>query len=216
MKTTNILPHENFPLYGNFNESMCNSRHLYNIVHPLLYGYTHTHTLPTHTHTHIGDDPSCQVVTMVAKGVKLFVGTSGGVVGVFDSESVELLNVFSWHKEKVRTLLVMPKEMEACICNEIPFNNLESEHQNGVSKGHKFQRGMSAFAYLENQHCIHNDEPDAVMLMSIGNGRRKYQVSEQSKQERIKIFNDTQHSIGRRPTSMDKLGEDIVLLQWRS
>ncbi len=150
---------------------------------------------------------------MVAKGVKLFVGTSGGVVGVFDSESVELLNVFSWHNEKVRTLLVMPKEMEACICNEIPF---ESDHQNLAAKGPKFQRGMSAFAYLENQHCIHNDEPDAVMLMSIGNGRRRYQVSEQSKQDRIKIFNDAQHSIGRRPTSMDKLGEDIVLLQWRS
>lgn len=178
--------------------------------------YIHARThIPTHcTHTHTENDISCQVVTMIAKGVKLFVGTSGGVVGIFHSESRELLNSFTWHKEKVRTLLVMPREMEACICNEIPFK--DSEPEQNKSTHNKFQRGMSAFGYIENQHCIHNHEPDAVMLTSIGNGRRRYQVIEQSKQDRIKIFNETQQSIGRRPTSMDKLGEDIVLLQWKS
>ena len=165
------------------------------------------------------NDLSFQVATMIAQGRKLFVGTSGGTVGVFDSETNELLNAFSWHKEKVRTLLIMPKEMEPCICNEIPFSDKEEDTPDTPSRpgsNPRIRRGISAFSYMDNQHYIHNPEPDAVVLTSIGNGRRRYQVHELTKEDRIRIFNETDQSIGRRPTSIDKSGEDIVLLQWRS
>ena len=157
---------------------------------------------------------------MVAQGKKLFIGTAGGIVATFDSESGELLNSFSWHKEKVRTLLVMPKEMEPSICNEIPFSGEEENTPDKPSHSRsnpRLRRGISAFSYMDNQHYIDNPEPDSVVITSIGNGRRRYQVHELTKEDRIRIFNETDQFIGRRPTAIiDKSGEDIVLLQWRS
>ena len=73
-----------------------------------------------------------QVATLVATGRKILVGSTSGVVGIFDSETRHLLNSFSWHKDKVRTLLVMPKEMEPCICAEIPFPEKAGEEANDV------------------------------------------------------------------------------------
>jgi len=172
-----------------------------------------------------GDDQSFQVVTMVTHSSKLFIGTSSGVVGVFDSESQQLLNSFAWHREKVRTLLVMPQQVEPCVCNEVPFPSDEEES--------RLKRGVSVFSYMDNRHYMHNPEPDAVMVTSIGNGRRKYELNEQSKQDRIRIFNETQYSFrktatnkspglargpaDRRATAFEKQSElDIVLLQWKS
>ena len=56
-------------------------------------------------------------------------GTTVGVVAIFDSETVNLLNCFHWHKDKVRMLLAMPRQVEPCICAEIPF----PEQQSGSS-----------------------------------------------------------------------------------
>ena len=66
---------------------------------------------------------------MVCSGHKVIVGTT---IRAIDSENFDLLNFFRWHKEKVRTLLLMPKEAEPCICAEIPFTEHEDEpHKTG-------------------------------------------------------------------------------------
>ena len=181
----------------------------------------------------------------MAVGRKILVGTTSGVVGIFDSETRCLLNSLSWHKDKVRTLLVMPKEMEPCICSEIPFPDKEESSgsasppmgSSSASPSHgqntriltqlqpqtrhprKTQRGMSVFSYLDNRFRIHNPEPDAVMITSIGNGRRRYHVHEQTKAEKLRIFERAQLSKGRRTNqdpSRSKYGDDVVLLTWRS
>ena len=186
------------------------------------------------------------MATLVTAGRKILVGTTSGVVGIFDSETRCLLNSLSWHKDKVRTLLVMPKEMEPCICSEIPFPDKKDETNghvttppmgsNAASPLHgnrtrpliqlqpsaqppKAQRGMSVFSYLDNRFRIHNPEPDAVMITSIGNGRRRYNVHEQTKAEKLRIFERAQllsrHKTDHDP-SRSKYGDDIVLLTWRS
>lgn len=179
-------------------------------------------------------------------GRKILVGTTSGVVGIFDSETRGLLNSLSWHKDKVRTLLVMPKEMEPCICSEIPFPEKEEESSGSVSpptggnsssplhgkttriltqlqppSRHlpKPQRSMSVFSYLDNRFRIQNPEPDAVMITSIGNGRRRYHVHEQTKAEKLRIFERAQQLRGHKTeldSSRSKYGDDVVLLTWRS
>ena len=37
-----------------------------------------------------------------------------------------------------------------------------------------------------------NPEPDAVMVTSIGNGRRRYHVHEQTKSEKLRVFERAQ------------------------
>ena len=177
--------------------------------------HTHTHT---HTEDATEDDATFQVVTMVATGRKLFIGTTGGTVGVFDSESGQLQNVFSWHKEKVRTLLVMPKEMEPCVCNEIPFPDQEAKQVRSASAPTQMVHptsGAEEPSGIERYHYIHNPEPEAVMITSVGNGRRRYVVNEQSKDDsEVERRNTGQRS--HRADLHDKHEEDIVLLTWRS
>ncbi|KAL5496266.1 hypothetical protein EMCRGX_G012511 [Ephydatia muelleri] len=75
-------------------------------------------------------EPACQpkdtecssnILSLAGQGRKVFVGTSGGSVGVVDSETCAVLKVFAWHQGKVRTLLVMPREVEGCLCAEVPI-----------------------------------------------------------------------------------------------
>ena len=189
------------------------------------------------------------MATLIASGRKILVGTTSGVVGIFDSETRSLINALHWHKDKVRTLLVMPKEMEPCICSEIPFpeKDEDSVHTSGVttpSTGSenssplhakttriltqlqpvsrhppKAHRGMSVFSYLDNRFRINNPEPEAVMITSIGNGRRRYHIHEQTKAEKLKIFEKAQllrsHNSDH-DSSRSKYGDDVVLLTWRS
>jgi hypothetical protein len=178
-----------------------------------------------------GEDVAFQVTSLVASGRKILVGTTSGVVGIFDSETRSLLNALHWHKDKVRTLLVMPKEMEPCICSEIPLPEKEedSTHTSGVAtpttgsenshgktsrRPPKVQRGISQFSYLDNQFQIHNPEPDAVMITSIGNGRRRYHVHKKN------FGNDqllrTQKPDHGQDSLWSKQGDDIVFLTWRS
>ena len=191
-----------------------------------------------------------QVTALVASGRKILVGTTSGVVGIFDSETFSLLNALHWHKDMVRTLLVMPKEMEPCICSEIPFPEKEEDSANksGVttpSTGSenslplhdkttriltqlqpvpkhppKVQRGISVFSYLDNRFRIHNPEPEAVMVTSIGNGRQRYHIHEQTKAEKQNSENDQLLRNHKSDHGQDSLrgkhGDDIVLLTWRS
>ena len=177
-----------------------------------------------------------QVTALAASGRKILVGTTSGVVGIFHSETRSLLNALHWHKDKVRTLLVMPKEMEPCICSEIPLPEKkdDSAHTSGVttpSTGSenskiagvltqlqpasrhppKIQRGMSQFSHLDNQFQIRNPEPEAVMITSIGNGRRRYHVYEQNDQPLRSLKSD--HS---QESLRSKYGDNIVFLTWRS
>ena len=76
------------------------------------------------------------------------------------------------------------------------------------------------FSYLDNRFRIHNPEPDAVMITSIGNGRKRYHVHEQTKAEKLMIFERAQllkpgHKMTSDP-SRSKYGDDVVLLTWRS
>ena len=196
------------------------------------------------------EDLTFQVTALVASGRKILVGTTSGVVGIFDSETFSLLNALHWHKDMVRTLLVMPKEMEPCICSEIPFPEKEedSADKSGVtmpltgsensSPSHrkttriltqlqpvpkhppKVQRGISVFSYLDNQFRVHNPEPEAVMITSIGNGRRRYHIHEQTKAGKQNLENDQPLRNHKSEHSQDSLrgkyGDDIVLLTWRS
>ena len=179
-------------------------------------------------------DAVFQVTALVASGRKILVGTTSGVVGIFDSETRSLLNALHWHKDKVRTLLVMPKEMEPCICSEIPFPEKEkdSTHTSGVTtpltksetltqlqpvSRHppKIQRGISQFPYLDNQFQVQNPEPEAVMITSIGNGRQRYHAHEQNfdnDQQLRSLKSDHGHDSFR----SGKYGDDIVFLTWRS
>ena len=47
-------------------------------------------------------------------------------------QGVETLSYLSWYREKVRTLLIMPSQVEPCICVEIPLP--DQENGNGTGK----------------------------------------------------------------------------------
>ena len=202
---------------------------------------THTYINPCLQHTLAEDDVSFQVTTLLAHDRKIFIGTTGGLVGIYDSETRQLLNTLSWHKDKVRTLLVMPKETEPCICAEIPFpkqepewdasldpapvpgekhtkmyNKIQTQQQSAQKT--QYQRGMSMFTYLENRYHIPNNEPDAVIITSVGSGRKTYTVHEQTKAEKLEIFESSLRTPRGRVAGRNRsaAGEDTVLLTWRS
>ena len=171
------------------------------------------------------DDGTFQVATLLAHGRKVFIGTTGGTVGVFDSESCQLLNTFDWHKGKVRTLLMMPKEMEPCICSEIPFpekeewSNQTADHTNRTRRHPPpVTRQSSAFSYMNNPMFIPNHDPEAVMICSIGNGRKKFVTNELTKAEKLKMFDKAAalKTVYRRDGTVPTKGEDVCILAWRS
>ena len=125
---------------------------------------------------------------------KLFVGTTGGYVLVVDAEKAVVTNVLSWHVGKVRTLLVMPKQMEPCVCAEVHFYE---EARGEGAEG-------PAVLPTDNEHMIHNpSDPDACVVTSIGNGRRKCTVAKQLSGQQY----------GR---SLSLRIEDLCLLTWKS
>ena len=116
-----------------------------------------------------------------AHGQKVFVGTSGGTVGVFNSETCSLMKSFSWYIGKVQALLVLPKEAEHCICAEIPYD--EKQHQSSSSITASQSRNRSQISAFENIKYVPNREPEAVMITSIGKGRKRFIVKEPSSTE---------------------------------
>lgn len=158
-------------------------------------------------------------MTLMCAGHKLFVGTSSGVVAIFDSETVNLLKCFSWHKNRVRTLLAMPKQVEPCICAEIPFPDKDnkgcksrsSSDPHGVRNSASTILSLSAnrkyegvtkkeesltesLSYSDNICFIPNPEPESIMVTSVGNGKVVHTQS----------MSSSTHS------------EDVMLLTWKS
>ena len=59
------------------------------------------------------------------------IGTTIGSVAIFDSETFNVISYLSWHREKVRTLLIMPSQVEPCICAEISLPDQENGNRTG-------------------------------------------------------------------------------------
>lgn len=149
-------------------------------------------------------DITLQVTALAASGKKVFVGTDAGSVGILDSETVQLLRTLHWYNGKVRTLLVMPKEIESCICAEIPA-------QPDTTKPKKRPQDST-----KNPHNTANTDHNAVIVTTFGNGRTKFSVNEMTKSERAKQFDKKFQSLAPLGTSTGRLNEDISLLMWRS
>lgn len=164
-------------------------------------------------------------------------------MGIFDSETRDVLQFFNWHKDKVRMLLIMPQQVEPCICAEVPFPDPEYDKcdcENGkpgmqssprtgrkrfspkkqamleTSKAHKKLDYSSQFSYLDNKYCMHNLEPESGMITSVGNGRDNYCIHMQSKEDKVQIFNRA----ALHKSAYKKCGrqqpDDIVLRTWRT
>lgn len=159
-------------------------------------------------------------------------GTTIGHVAIFDSETVNLLNYFDWHKDKVRTLLVMPKQVEPCVCAEIPFPEQGSADSTRQSKRDALEstthskRSLNLdqpprsfnrqFTYLENDQYITNSDPDSVLVTSVGNGKEGYCLHPQSKEEKVKVFDKAAlRRSAHRGGGGRQVWEDVVLLTWK-
>lgn len=143
--------------------------------------------------------------TLAAHDKKVFFGTDGGSVGILDSETLQLIRALHWYDGKVRTLLVMPKEMECCICAEVPAHT-----QEGSKKSHLKPQD------LNNPHNVGVRDRNAVMLTTFGNGRRKYCVHKVTKSERTKQFDREFELSLPSAKSGQYLHEDVSLLSWKS
>ena len=110
----------------------------------------------------------------------LYVGTSAGVVEVYESESGDLLQLFSWHAAGVTALIELPPEMKQSICAECSSARcLPSTHQSLVNneivpyqrvcQESCLQRNTYALSRL---HLIHKSMTfsDTPLMISIGNG----------------------------------------------
>ena len=146
------------------------------------------HSIPSlcalHAFTlHFSDDSSDsghpKVTALLASGKKVLVGTDVGTVGIIDSETCEVLHCLQWHAQKVRTLLLMPAEMEPCVCSETPLAESSVENSGGARRTSTRkiirQRTLSDTDLPSlpdnNPMSIHNAEPERHMVASIGNGR---------------------------------------------
>lgn len=151
-------------------------------------------------------DSTFQINTLAAHGKKVFFGTDGGIVGILDSETHQLIRSLHWYNGKVRTLLVMPKEIECCICAEVP-----APTQRDTRTSHKKPQDTS-----KNPHNITITDRNAVMVTTFGNGRRKYEVHSVTKSERTRQFDkEFQSSLTTKQFS-HYLHDDITLLSWKS
>ena len=106
-------------------------------------------------------------------GSKLFVGSQDGKVVIMTADMKTVTNSMTlhWHKETVNIFLPIPKEMEPCICSEIPFNFTEENPP---------KPPPSTF----NPYRIPNPDPNATVIASIGIGRKMYDNTFTSDSER--------------------------------
>lgn len=92
--------------------------------------------------------PHPKVTALAATGRKVLVGTQDGAVGVVDSKTCLVITCLSWHTSKIRSLLVMPPEMEPCVCSELPLPELERDDSVGTKLARKPTR------MLVHQKCM--------------------------------------------------------------
>ena len=135
---------------------------------------------------------------------KVFVGTSGGTVGVFNSETCSLMKSFSWYIGKVQALLVLPKEAEHCICAEIPYDEKQHQSSSSITASQSRNTSQTLRQAESNIHYTPNHEPEAVVMISIGEGRKRFVVKEPSSTE------------GPSVKSIPALKQDVCLRMWRA
>ena len=150
--------------------------------------------------------------TLAAHGRKVFFGTDCGSVGIIDSQTHQLLRCLHWYEGKVRTLLVMPKEVEACICAEasLPSQVPAKQKENG-----RHPRPPNP---MQNPHSVTVGNRGAVMVTTFGNGRKKYMVHTVTKTERNMQFDREylQSSLQARRKTNQFTHENVSLLSWKS
>ena len=103
----------------------------------------------------------------------LYVGTSAGMVEVYESESGDLLQLFSWHASGVNALIELPPEIKQSVCAECSSAKpMAAPHQTlaknelvpyqRVYQESKLQRKLSG---LLGKSVICSDAP---LMVSIG------------------------------------------------
>lgn len=110
----------------------------------------------------------------------LYVGTSAGTVEVYESESGDLLQLFSWHAAGVMGLMELPPEIKQSIYAECSSARcLPSTHQSLVKNEIvPYQRVCQESCLQRNTYAlsrlklIHKSVTysDAPLMVSIGNG----------------------------------------------
>lgn len=100
-------------------------------------------------------DMSFQISALTGIGNKVFVGTTGGVVTIIDSESSVALDCIRWHEGSICKLLSLPHQIEPCICAEVPL----PQHSKA------------------GQHSRKTD--GTTIMMSVGHGKEEYHVNTQ-------------------------------------
>ena len=141
-----------------------------------------------------------KVTAIATNGKKVLVGTDVGTVGVIDSETCEVLYCLQWHASKVRTLLVMPKEMEPCICPEFPLAEYQSQSVSGTQlflraplRKIVHQRTLSEsdlISLADVNPCLVDtlEQRESCIVASIGNGRRTVTDTNLSKKNDVTLL----------------------------
>ena len=194
-------------------------------------------TLPCCSTFCTADDISFQVSSLATSGRHLFIGTTAGTVGMLNSETLQLVTSYHWYKGKCRTLLVMPREMEPCICAEIPFPEkirepcapeLQSAQTTIVSPRRATQvaspqpvsAGGPQYKFSQqNPMFLPNRDLDSVLITSVCSGWRKIVDSEMSEVQKLSTWEEVLKQS--QEETLDTKGshrtsKDICLLTWRS
>ena len=178
-----------------------------------------------------------QVSNLVCSGRSVIVGSSAGSVAIFDSETANVLRFFSWHKDKVRMLLLMPPQMEPCVSAEVPFpdqdwNDIEKssspygmgspahqkdrKHHSPKMKRANGQVRDKNFFKMDSDQEQEMFEPESCLVTSIGNGKCGYSVNLQSKEDQIQIFDrEARKKMAYKKGSRIQ-SDDIVLRIWKT
>ena len=116
------------------------------------------------------------VRSLLASGRELFIGTSIGIVGVYNAATGEMLRRFNLHCGPVRSLLELPQQSTPCICAEVPSE---------VMDGFGFHDDESTFDTLKSSvssrlPSSHKDTPIGIhpLILSVGNGNTGPQSQE--------------------------------------
>ena len=151
-------------------------------------------------------DCTYQVASLLGQGRRLYVGTVSGLVAVFDSMTYNLLTHFLWHKGKVRSLLLLPEEIKACVCAEVPFKGSESSKPAFSNFERRVSHATLAGSVQDNPLFMPNPGGKLAMIASIGNGRRKYSCAPKPEKN---------SSLTRSLTGAS-VRDDVTLLLWNS
>lgn len=125
--------------------------------------------------------PHAKVTALAASGQRVLVGTDMGTVGIIDSHTCQVLHCLKWHTSKVRSLLLLPPEMEPCICSELPLPEMRRDDLVGTKLlaraptrpiVHQPSMNESELTSLSdiNPHVVET-EAEGRMVASIGNGK---------------------------------------------